>query len=171
MLSDKMQDALNDQINFELYSSYIYFSMSAYFESLNLAGMSGWMRVQAMEELTHVKRFFSFINDRGGRVKMKEIGAPAAEWDSPLAAFEVALAHERIVSGRINKLVDLARSESDHAADTFLQWFVAEQVEEESSVDEVVQKLKLVGNDGAGLFMIDQELVGRGFVMPPGVTL
>ena len=166
MLSPKLQDALNDHLNHELYSSYLYYSMVAYFDSRNLAGFANWMRVQAQEELAHVDRFFAFICERQGRVRLAAVQAPQTDWDSPLAAFEQAYQHEVGVSQRINALVDLCLSESDHATQAFLQWFVNEQVEEEASVDQVVQKLKLVGNEGYGLFMIDRELATRTYTAP-----
>lgn len=167
MLKDKMQDALCNQINAELYSSYLYLSMAAYFESIALKGAASWMRVQAQEELVHVGKFFDYIHERGGRATLGAIEAPPKAWDSALAAFEEAYKHETKVTKRVNKLVDLSRELSDHATYNFLQWFVAEQVEEEASVDDVVQKLKLVGGEGHGLFMVDQELATRVFVMPP----
>jgi ferritin len=166
MLGQKIEEAFNEQINWELYSGYLYLSMSAYFLAINLNGFANWMRVQAQEELTHAMKFFDFINERGGRIQLLEAKAPAKEWDSPLAAFEDAYKHEQFVSSRINDLVNLALEEKDHASNNFLQWFVSEQVEEEASVDEVVQKLKLIGSDGGGLFMIDQELAQRVFTPP-----
>jgi ferritin len=169
MLSKKMQTALNKQIVAELYSAYLYLSMSAYFHSINLGGFANWMRVQAMEESTHAMKIFDFVNERGGRVLVGAIDKPATNWVSPRAAFEAAYKHEQKVTGMINSLVDLAIKERDHATENFLQWFVSEQVEEEASADEVVQKLKLVGKDGGGLFMVDQELGQRVFTPPaPG---
>jgi ferritin len=166
MLSQKVQDALNEQLNWELYSSYLYAAMSAYFHSVNLKGAANWMRVQAMEELTHAGKFFDFIHERGGRVLLKEVAAPPKEWASPLAAFEEALAHEQKVTARINDLVNLVLEEKDHATHIFLQWFVSEQVEEEASVGDVVGDLKLVGDHPGRLFMIDRELGQRTFHMP-----
>jgi ferritin len=170
MLSKKMENALNKQLNAELYSSYLYLSMSAYFESLDLGGFANWMRVQAQEELTHAMKFFDFISERDGRVLLQPVKGPPAEWDSPRAAFEDTYRHEQSVTGMINKLVDLAIQGSDHATHNFLQWFVSEQVEEESSVNEVVQKLKLVGDDATGLFLIDRELAQRVAATPPATT-
>ena len=167
MIKEKVQDALNEQLNAELYSAYLYMSMSAYFQSINLNGFANWMSVQTQEELTHAMKFYDFINDRNERVILKSIEAPPTEWDSPLAAFEAAYEHEQKVTGVINELVNLAVAENDHATNIFLQWFVTEQVEEESSVDEVVQKLKLAGDAPGALFLIDQELGQRTFV---GVT-
>ena len=169
MLVKKIEDAFNEQINWELYSGYLYLSMSAYFLSINLNGFANWMRVQALEELTHAMKFFDFINERSGRIALLETKAPPKEWESPLAAFQDAYEHECFVSGRINDLVNLALEEKDHASNNFLQWFVAEQVEEEASVDEVAQKLKIIGSDGGGIFMLDQELGQRVFT-PPAST-
>jgi len=166
MVDEKMQEALNKQLNAELYSSYLYLSMSAYFQSVNLGGFANWMRVQAQEELMHAMKFYDYVNERGGRVTLHAVEAPPFEWGSPLAAFEDVYRHEQRVTGMINKLVDLAVEARDHATNNFLQWFVSEQVEEEASADEVVQKLKLVGDDASGLFMIDRELAQRVFVAP-----
>jgi ferritin len=166
LIKEKIQGALNDQLNWELYSAYIYFAMAAHFESVKLPGCASWMKVQAQEELTHAMKFYDFVNERSGRVKLAAVEAPPAEWDSPLAAFEHAYEHEQGVSERINKLVDVAVAESDDATNGFLQWFVTEQVEEEASVDEIVQKLKLVGKESGGLFMLDRELAQRVFVPP-----
>ena len=166
MIGQKIQDAFNDQLNAETFSAYLYWSMSAYFDDLNLGGFATWMRVQAQEEMVHAMRFYDFINDRGGRVVIAALEAPPGEWDSPLAAFEAAYKHERLISKRIGDLVDLATAEKDHAANAFLQWFVTEQVEEESSADQVVQKLKLVAEAPGGLFMLDRELGQRVFTPP-----
>jgi ferritin len=168
MLSDKMRDALNAQITAEFYSAYLYLSMSAYFESQNLLGFANWMRVQAMEEVTHAMKFYDFVKARGSRVLLAAIEAPPTEWPSTLAVFEDAYKHERKVTGMINNLVDVAVSEKDHATNSFLKWFVDEQVEEEASADEVVQKLKLLGEAGHGIFMLDREMAQRVFTPPPG---
>lgn len=170
MIDEKMQGALNKQLNAELYSSYLYLSMAAHFQSANLDGFANWMRVQAREELMHAMKFYDYIDERAGRVVLHPVEAPPSEWDSPLAVFENVYRHEQGVTGMINKLVDLAIEASDHATNNFLQWFVAEQVEEEASVDEVVQKLKLVADDPSGLFMIDRELAQRVFVAPATTT-
>jgi len=169
MLNEKVQKALNEQVNAELYSSYLYVSMSAYFESIDLPGHASWMRCQAQEELVHAMKFYGYIHDRDGRVLVTAIDAPPTEWNSALAAFEAAYEHEQHVSSLINGLVDLARAESDHATYNTLQWFVEEQVEEEASAKAVVQQLKLVGSEGRGMFMVDRELGQRTFVLPvPG---
>jgi ferritin len=171
MINQKMSDAINEQINWELYSSYLYFSMAAYFDSINLKGCSSWMRVQAMEEQAHVKKFYDFLTARGGRVILSEIKAPPSEWNSPLETFEEVYKHEQTVTGLINNLVDISIELKDHATSSFLQWFVNEQVEEEESADEVVQSLKLNENNPGGLFMVDKELAQRTFVPPTGVTI
>ncbi len=162
-LSKKMEEALNEQINAELYSSYLYLSMSAYFESISLKGFAQWMKVQAEEELLHAMKFYDFVNERGGRVLLKEIKAPETDWESPLAVFEAVLRHEQFVTGLINNLVNLAIEEKDHATNIFLQWFVTEQVEEEATADEIVQKLKLMGEARGGMFMLDRQLGERTF--------
>ncbi len=169
MLKPVMQDALNEQINAELFSGYLYLSMAAYFESRNLKGMANWMRVQEQEERFHALKFYDYIVERGGTVVLGAIAAPETAWASPLAAFQAAYEHELKVTARINALVDLAMKESDHATTAFLQWYVNEQVEEEASVDGVVQQLKLGGDNSSALFMIDKELAARVFT-PPAAT-
>ena len=169
MIKEKIQDALNEQINAELYSSYLYLSMSAYFESINLKGCANWMRVQTQEELVHAMKFHDYLIERGGKVTLTSIESPPTEWPSPLAIFEQAYQHEQKVTGLINKLVDLAIAEKDHATNNFLQWFVSEQVEEEASADEVVQKIKLMGDARGGIFMLDRELAQRVFTPPTAI--
>jgi ferritin len=166
VIDGRMQEALNKQINAELYSSYLYLSMSAYFQSVNLTGFAHWMRVQAREELAHAMKFYDHVIERGGTVTLQPVEVPASRWDSPLAAFEDAYRHEQKVTGLINQLVDEAVQTRDHATNTFLQWFVTEQVEEEASADAIVQKLKLVGDAPGGLFMIDHELAQRASGQP-----
>ena len=164
MLTEKMQKSLNEHINLEFASAHIYLAMGAYFESLNLSGFANWMRIQYREEDAHALKIYDFVHERDGEVQLFAIDAPPAKWESPQAAFESALEHERLVSSRIHALADLAIAESDHPTQSFLRWFVDEQVEEEANANAIVQKLKLVGNDGAGLFMVDQELAQRTFV-------
>ncbi len=161
-----MNEAINEQINAELFSSYLYYAMAAYFESVNLSGFASWMRVQAMEEITHADKFFNYIVDRGGRVDLKTIEQPQKEWDSPLAAFEAAYEHEQKVTKRINDLVDIALNSKDHTTNSFLQWFVTEQIEEEATASEIVDQLKLVGDARSGLFMLNKELGARTFTAP-----
>ncbi len=166
MLSEKMNKALNDQVTAEFYSSYFYLSMHSYFESLNLEGFAHWMRFQAQEEMMHGMKLYDYINERGGHIVLQAIDQPPAEWNSVLQVFEKVFEHEQKVTGMINNLVDIAMDERDHATNTFLQWFVSEQVEEESHVGGIVNKLTMVQDDPAGLFVIDQALSKR---LPPTV--
>ncbi|SDB21196.1 ferritin [Desulfonatronum thiosulfatophilum] len=166
MLTKKIEDALNNQVNAELYSSYLYLAMSAHFSEQNLDGFAHWMNMQAQEELAHAMKFYAFINERGARITLKAIEAPPVSWDSPRSVFEAVLEHEQKVTSLINNLVDLAIAEKDHATNIFLQWFVTEQVEEEASVNSVLQKLKLMGENSGGLFMMDQELSTRAGACP-----
>ncbi len=168
MLSEKMQEALNTQINKELYSSYLYLSMAAWCESVNLGGFANWMIIQAREEVSHTEKLFGFLNERGGRVLLQPIEGPPTEWGSVLEVFGQVLEHERLVTGLIHGLVKLARSEDDYATEAFLQWFVSEQVEEEATASGVVEKLKLAGEQGSGLFMLDREMGTRVFTPPAG---
>ncbi len=161
MLNEKMEEALNSQFNFEIYSAYIYFSMSAYFLSIKLPGFAQWMRAQTQEEMIHAMKFYDYINEQDGRIKLQQIDKPATEWESPLAAFENALNHEKIVTGRINDMVTLAIDEKDQETNNFLQWYVKEQVEEEESVGGVVEKIKIAGDETSRLQKIDQELSTR----------
>jgi len=161
MLSKKMEKALNEQINAELYSAYLYLAMSAWFESQNLPGFAGWMRIQHREETAHAMKFFKFVAERRGRIVLKAIEEPAKEWKSPLAAFEAAFEHEQYITGRIGDLVNLANEERDHAAHAFLQWFVNEQVEEEAAADGIVQKLKMAEKAPGAMLMLDQALGQR----------
>ena len=166
MLSKKMEKAINQQINAELYSSYLYLSMATYFDSKGLGGFSNWMRQQAQEELFHGMKMFDFVCERGGRVILQAIDKPPSKWSSPLDAFQNVLAHEQKVTGLINDLVNLAIDERDHATNIFLQWFVSEQVEEEDTAGNLVDKLILIGKDANGLFMLDTELGQRIFNLP-----
>jgi ferritin len=161
MQSKTIQDAMNEQIKNELYSAYIYLSMSAYFESINLPGAAHWMRLQSQEEVEHAMKFFEHINERGGRVSLMAIDAPPVEFDSPLAAFQMAYEHEQKVTGMIHNIYRLAIEEKDYAANTMLQWFVDEQVEEEKSAQEVVDNLEMIGDNKMGLFMLDRGLGQR----------
>ncbi|MBN1488951.1 MAG: ferritin [Phycisphaerae bacterium] len=161
MVSKKIEEALNQQLNAELYSSYLYLSMAAQFEADNLSGMAHWMAAQAKEEWEHGMKFYSFLHDRGGRVVLKQIDTPPVEWSRPLAAFEEAYKHEQLVTSKINALMDLAIKESDYATKEFLGWFVSEQVEEEANVSKIVERLKLLGDSKNGLFMMDHELAKR----------
>ncbi len=166
MLKDKMLKALNEQINAEMYSSYLYLAMEAYFQSISLTGFAAWMRSQVQEELFHAMKFYDFVFERGGLVTLQTIKKPDSSWKSPLDAFKNVLKHEEHVTSLINDLVDLSMAEKDHATLNFLQWFVAEQVEEEATAGEIVDKLKLIKNDTSGLFMMDAELGKRVFAPP-----
>jgi ferritin len=161
MLNPKVSTALNQQINAELFSEYLYLSMSAHFESESLKGMANWMRIQAGEERMHAMKFYQFVLDRGGKVTLTAIDAPKTTWASPLEVFKEAYAHEIKVTGLINNLATLAVEEKDHATHQFLNWFVNEQVEEESNAQTIVDRLKLVGDNGLAIYMLDQELATR----------
>ena len=166
MITPKIEKAFNEQLNAELYSAYLYYSMAAYFESINLAGFANWMMTQFQEEQFHASKFYRYINERGGRVLLTAIESPPTEWDSPLAAFEATLAHEQKVTGLINGLADMAMEQKDHASMSFLQWFVDEQVEEESSVNTVLGQLKIIKGSPQALLMLDKELSQRIFTPP-----
>ena len=166
MLSKKMTGALNGQINAEFYSSYMYLSMSAWFEQAGLGGLANWMRQQVQEEMFHGMKMFNFVNERGSRVILGAIDKPPTDWKSALDVFQATLAHEQKVTGLINDLTNLALDERDHATNIFLQWFISEQVEEESGVGAILDKLKLIGKDSSGLFALDQELGLRIFTPP-----
>lgn len=166
MLTKRVVEALNKQLNSEVYSAYLYLSMSAYSTFIGLKGFANWFMVQYQEEMTHAMKFYGYINDQGGQVKLMVIAEPPIEFGSPLDMFERTLKHERFVTKSINDLVDLAVEEKDHATNIFLQWFITEQIEEEANDNEIISKLKLVGKDGNGLFMLDKELGTRVFVPP-----
>ena len=161
MLNKQLEEALSRQTNAELYSGHLYLSMSAYLGSVDLPGAANWMKVRAQEKLTQAEAFFDFVKERGGQVKREDVGTLPAEWDSALAAFESAYAHERKVTELINDLVALARAEKDDATACFLQWFVAEQAEEESSARAIVKKLTLVGDEKGGLMTVVDRQLGR----------
>ena len=161
MINEKMEKALNEQINEEMYSAYLYLAMSAWFEAQNLPGFASWMKVQMREENVHAMKFFEFIHERRGRVVLKAIKEPGQEWKSPLAAFEAALQHEQHITGCIGNLMNLAVAEKDHATAGLLQWFVKEQVEEEASADRIVQMLKMAANAPGALLMLDHVMGER----------
>ena len=161
MINEKINKALNAQINMEYASAYEYLAMSAHFLDLNLNGFAQWMRVQAQEELIHGMKIYDFLDEREGKIELTEIPTPQGTWENPLAVFEDALKNEKAVSKSIYKIVDLALEERDHATNTFMQWFVSEQVEEEASVTRVIDNLKLVGNEGNGLFLLDRDMGER----------
>ena len=164
MVSKVMQDALNEQINKEMFSAYLYLSMSAYFDTKNLAGMSQWMKMQSEEENLHAMKFYDFLLRVGGNVKLSAIDAPQTEWESAQKVFEDSLEHEKFISKSIHTLMDLAIEEKDHPTKSFLQWFVDEQVEEEANVSEIIDTLKLIDGQGNGIFMLDREMRQRVFV-------
>jgi len=161
MLSKKLEEALNKQINAEYYSSYLYLSMSTYLESVNLSGMAHWMRAQSREELEHVTKFNRYIVERGGRGTVKAIDGPPTEWKSAKMVFEEGLKHEQKVTAMIHALMELAMSEKDFAAQNYLQWFVNEQVEEEAHAEAIVQNFNMVGDGGTALYLLDKELGAR----------
>lgn len=161
MTSKKMQAKLNEQLNAELYSAYLYLAMAAYYEDVNLNGFANWMRRQAEEELGHGLKFYDHIHDRDGRVELTAIEAPPKSWKNPLAAFQAAYDHEAEITDRINRLMGLASKEADHATQIFLQWFVTEQVEELAGARAVIERLKMVQDSPSGLFLIDRELGER----------
>jgi ferritin len=168
MLGKAVQEAMNEQIKNELYSAYQYLAMAAYCESANLPGFAHWMRTQAREETEHAMKFYDFILDRSGRVVLQAIDQPVADFSSPLEVFEQALEHEQKVTAMINDLYGLAVTENDYASQTFLQWFVTEQVEEEKNAGDVVETLNMVGDKSEALFLLDRELAGRAADEQPG---
>jgi len=161
MISQKVQKALNEQLNAEYYSSYFYLSMSAYFESKDLQGFSQWFRLQADEEYAHAMKIFDYVYQIGGEVKLMKIDGPKTNWDTFLEVFQDTFEHEQKVTKSINDLLELSYAEKDHATVNFLQWFVSEQVEEEATAMQNVKKMEMIGKDKAGLFMLDKELGGR----------
>ncbi len=167
MLKKAMQKALNEQINAELYSSYLYLAMSAWCHTKDMPGMASWFKVQAQEELIHAGKFFDYINDRDGQVTLGAIDAASGEWRSPKEVFQATVEHEEKVTARILKLVELATKEGDHTTWTFLQWFVNEQIEEEASARQLLGQLRLIGDNGSGLYVLDKELAARVFTLPP----
>ena len=170
MISNKMQNAINDQVAAEFFSAHLYLSMAAYLESIDLPGLANWMRIQYQEEVSHGMKMFEYVIERDGRAVVKAFEAPQSEWDGPLNVFQAVLEHEQKVTGLINNLMDLALAEKDHAASIFLQWFVNEQVEEEATAKGIGQQLKMLGDSKAGLFQIDRELGQRVFTPPAGAA-
>lgn len=162
MISTVMQKAINEQINKELYSAYLYLAMAAYFEDLNLPGFAHWMYIQEGEERVHAMKFYKFLVDRGAKVQLKAIDAPAASWKSPLEAFKEAREHEAIVTSLINSLYELALSEKDYPSQVLLQWYIDEQVEEEKNAADNVCQLELAANQGAALLLLDRQFGKRG---------
>jgi ferritin len=161
MINKTVQDAINEQIKNELYSAYLYLSMAAYFESLNLPGFTNWMKVQASEEQEHAMKFFEYLYERGGRVQLKAIDQPPFEWGSAMQAFEQVLDHEQKVTGMIHSLYALAVKENDYASQVMLQWFITEQVEEEKNAAAIVEQLKLIEARETAVLMLDHDLGKR----------
>ena len=170
MISNKMTQELNKQINAELYSAYLYMAMSSYSSFIGLKGSAKWFFVQSREEMTHALRLYYYVISVGSHAVLGEIIKPQTTYKSLTNMFEETLAHEKKVTAMINNLVNLAVDEKDHATQVYLQWFVNEQVEEEANAKDILDKLKLAGEDGSGLFMIDNELGTRGFVFPPDLA-
>lgn len=169
MVSERMLQKLNEQVQKEFYSAYLYLSMEAHLASQNLNGFANFFHVQAQEERDHAIKFFNYINQVGGKVTLGQIDAPPSEFESPQEIFRLSLEHERSVTKSIYNLVDIALEERDHTSHAFLQWFITEQAEEEATADSNLKKLKLIGNDGRGLLMIDAELAQRVYT-PPTAT-
>jgi ferritin len=161
MISKAVQDAINEQIKNEIYSAYLYLSMSAFFETHNLPGFANWMRIQYEEEMGHAMRFFDYLNDRGGRVILKAIDQPQSEWKSNLEVFEQVLEHEQKVTSLINKLYEVALKENDYPTQVALHWFITEQVEEEKNAVQIIESLKLIEERGTAVLMLDKQLGKR----------
>jgi ferritin len=161
MINSKVQEALNDQVRKEFYSFYLYLSMAAYFESMNLKGFAHWMKIQANEETKHAMKIYEHIIQRGGKIVLQQIDAPPSSWKSAKEMFAEAYQHEQKVTESISKIVELSKAEKDNASEVFLQWFVNEQVEEEASTYEIAQKLQMMGDAAPALFMLDAELGKR----------
>jgi len=166
MISKDMTKALNEQINKELYSAYLYMGMSAFAERKGMPGIANWLAIQTQEELSHVQKFYQYVLRQGATVELEMIDKPAFKGETALELFEQVLEHEKLITASINNLVDIAVKERDHATEVFLQWFVNEQVEEEENACGIIDQLKLAGGAGGGLFMIDRELAARVFTPP-----
>ena len=166
MISKRLVDAFSEQINRELYSEYFYLAMAAWLDAEGFSGCANFFKVQVEEERFHAMKMYGFVNERGGRVDLKAIEKPQTEFDSVLEIFEKAYAHEQLVTKLINELMDVTIEEKDHAAKSFLNWFIDEQVEEEAAMDTILNKLKLINGDGMGLLMLDKDLSVRTFTPP-----
>ncbi|MFH1282406.1 MAG: ferritin [bacterium] len=166
MISKKMQESLNHQLNREIYSAYLYLAMSTYASSINLKGVANWFKVQMEEELSHAQKFFNYIQQQNGTIVLKDIEAPVQKYTSTIDLFEKTLEHEKKVTKLIHSLMDQAKKERDHATEIFLQWFVTEQIEEEENAADLVEKFKLAGKDSNSLLTIDSQLAERTFVPP-----
>ncbi|MGC9100914.1 MAG: ferritin [Caldisericum sp.] len=161
MINSRLQDAINEQINREFFSAYLYLSMGQYFESKFLRGIAHWFYVQYKEELKHAEKFISFLNEKGGRVILKEIPAPKIEWNGALDVFNEAYNHEKFITSSIENIMKIAVEENDFSTQNLLNWFLDEQVEEEAQTLEIVKKIELVGEHGQALYMLDRELAQR----------
>lgn len=166
MLSKTMTEALNKHINAEIYSAYLYMAMSAQASHSGFPGMASWFAIQTKEELSHTEKLYAYVNSQGAHVILEAIEQPQTKFDGALELFEATLKHEQLVTSLINDLADLAVEEKDHATQIMLQWFISEQVEEEENARDIIDRIKLAGNQGQGLFMIDKELGSRVFVPP-----
>ncbi len=166
MLSENLLKNLNDQVNFEFYSSYIYLAMSAYAESVDLSGFANFFRVQAQEELLHAMKLYDYIFQKNGVVELEKIAKPEYTYESIIDVFETGYAHEQLVTSRIYKLVDIASDEKEHATISLLRWFIDEQVEEENTFNSLLKKVKRAENNPAALYMLDEELATRAFTPP-----
>ncbi len=166
MISEQMQSAINEQINKELYSEYLYLSMAAYFDDLGLTGFSNWMRVQYQEEMFHAFKMYDYVLDQDGEVRLLAIDQPPHDFHSAENVFKTTLDHERKVTAMINNIMDLAVVEKDHATNIFMQWFVTEQIEEEATAKDILQQIKLAGATPQGLFLLDRELGQRVYTPP-----
>ena len=164
MLSTKLEIELNKQLNAELFSAYLYLSMSSFLATKNLSGFSNWMKVQFEEEQAHALKLYKYIIDRGGRVLLQQIESPKNEWTDGIDVFEDIFKHEQKITSMINELVNLSMEEKDHATVNLLQWYISEQVEEEATVSDILEQLNLIEGKGAGLFMLDREMKQRVFV-------
>lgn len=170
MLSNKIQDALNEQINAEFWSAYLYLSMGMHFEAEGRPGIANWFKIQFQEEQAHAQIFINYINQRGGRVTLKAIDEVPVTWDSPLDAFKATLAHEQKVTAMINAIYALTEQENDYATRDRLGWFVTEQVEEEDNARQLIDKFSMIGDNGMGLYMLDQELAARVYNAPAALN-
>lgn len=168
MLSKNIEKMLADQVNFEIYSAYIYLAMGAYSDSIDMPGAANWFKIQWEEEIFHANKLYDYLLERDGRQIFAAIPQPQSEWESLQKAFEGALTHEQLVTSRINDIMAQAEQEKDYATRSFLQWFVDEQVEEESNVRELIRQIKMVKDSGHGLYMLDKELAARTFTPPTG---
>lgn len=166
MISNRMVEAINKQINEELFSAYLYLSMSTFFENMSLGGFANWMRVQAQEEQFHAMKFFDYLQERGSKVELLAIEKPANNWESIQEVFEATLEHEEHITSKINELVTISLEEKDYASQNFLQWYVDEQVEEEATASEILEQIKFLGDNKHGLLMLDREFKARVYTPP-----